>query len=176
MRIDFEEAAFLHIFVTFIFEINVFQCATYYLTTMTHRIIIKSLLWLNSIIRTWNTIKDSCQDPTRSCQHLNLGDFAWLGEPWIQGVKAKHCWSLTTNSFFVFFSIYVKLIECKTWLRKTCNKSFLSSLAEWELKFEFLYTYWILTIFPKRNNGPLNFNSNSNSTSELIWTSCILLT
>ena len=46
------------------------------------------------------------------------------------------------------------------------NKSFLSSLAE--SKFEFLYTYWILTIFPKRNNGPLNFNSNSNSTSELI--------
>ena len=153
MRIDFEEAACLHIFVTFIFEINVFQYAIYYLTTMAHRIIIKSLLWLNQILRTWNTIKDSCQDPARSCQHLNLGDFAWLGEPWIQGVKAKHCWSWTTNSFLV-----------------------LSSLAEWELKFEFLYTYWILTIFPKRNNGPLNFKSNSNSTSELIWTSCILLT
>ena len=26
MKIDFEEEAFLHIFVTFIFEINVFQC------------------------------------------------------------------------------------------------------------------------------------------------------
>ena len=110
---------------------------------------------------------------------LNLSS-VWFGVGcnigWVTSVKARHCWSLTTNSFFVFISIYVKLIECKTWLRKTCNKSFLSSLAEWELKFEFLYTYWILTIFPKRNNGPLNFNSNSNSTSELIWTSCILLT
>ena len=39
-------------------------------------------------------------------------------------------------SGFKFFQSSVKLIQCKKWLRKTCNRSFLSSLAEWAQKFK----------------------------------------
>ena len=36
-----------------------------------------------------------------------------------------------------YFQININLIESKTWSRKTCDKSFLSSLAEWAQKFKF---------------------------------------
>ena len=37
---------------------------------------------------------ESCQDLARCCKHLNFGS------NWTQGVKAKHCWVLSTNFLF----------------------------------------------------------------------------
>ena len=39
---------------------------------------------------------ESCQDPARCCQYLNFG------LNWTKGVKAKHCWALSTNFLFSF--------------------------------------------------------------------------
>ena len=64
-----------------------------------------------------------CQDLARCCQHLNFG------LNWTQGVKAKHCWLLSTSFLFT--------VQYKA---DTKQNMILSSLAEWMQKFKFLYT------------------------------------
>ena len=82
-------------------------------------------------------VRKDCEDPARSCQHLNFG------LSWKQSVKPnkslvqKLLFGLTSNVLpfhFVF-----------------------SSLAEWTQKFKFLYTYQILTVLGPLKISPLNF-------------------
>ena len=49
---------------------------------------------VGKVLSVKKALVESCQDLARCCKHLNFGSNC------TQGVKAKHCWVLSTNFLF----------------------------------------------------------------------------